>query len=66
LGLEVDLENDKNEDVDLELDKMYTDENSSIPEEDKVSELNTKIHETDAELNAEVHGEIPPVQEGEV
>ncbi len=66
LGLEVDLLNEKDEEIDFELDKIYEEESSSIPDEDKVSELKNSIHETDEEIDAEVHGEVPPVQEGEV
>jgi DNA-directed RNA polymerase subunit beta len=64
LGLEVLLLNDENKNVDI--DDFYEGENYSIPEKDKLSEMNDLSHETNDELNAEVQGEIPPVQDGEV
>jgi DNA-directed RNA polymerase subunit beta len=66
LGLDVELFDEDFQEVVLDLEGEHISEDSDIPEEDKVSELNEMIHETDEEMEAEVQGEIPPAQEGEL
>jgi len=66
LGLDVTLFDEKEEVVIFEQEEDLIAEDAQIPEEDKISELNTNLHETDEEVEKEVQGEIPEEQDGEV
>ncbi len=66
LGLDVELFDEEDQEVEFSIEEEHVDASAEIPEEDKVSELNDLTHETDEEVEAEVQGDIPPEQEGEL
>ncbi len=58
LGVEVALLNEKDESIQFALDEIYSDEAGIISDDDKVEELLDTSHETDAEYEREIHGDI--------